>query len=57
MPFDERQKLLENLNINDRLFVILNNMSSENDKVSIDTDINKKVKDRIDESQKRILLT
>lgn len=56
MPFDERQKLLENLNINDRLFVILNNMSSENDKVSIDTDINKKVKDRIDESQKEYYL-
>lgn len=56
MPYEERQRLLENLNVNERLFAILDNMSVENDKVSIDSDINKKVKDRIDESQKEYYL-
>lgn len=56
MPYQDRQQLLEMLNVNDRLFAILENMSSETDKVSIDSDINQKVKERIDESQKEYYL-
>lgn len=56
MPYEERQELLETLNVNERLYSLLENMSAETDKVSIDTDINQKVKDRIDESQKEYYL-
>ncbi len=56
MSYQERQGFLEMLNVNDRLFAILENMSSETDKVSIDSDINQKVKNRIDESQKEYYL-
>ncbi len=56
MPYEERQELLETLNVNERLYALLENMSAETDKVSIDSDINKKVKDRIDESQKEYYL-
>ena len=56
MPYEDRQTLLETLNVNERLFAILENMSSETDKVSIDSDINQKVKERIDESQKEYYL-
>lgn len=56
MPYEERQELLETLNVNERLFTLLENMSAETDKVSIDSDINQKVKDRIDESQKEYYL-
>lgn len=56
MSYQERQQLLETLNVNDRLFSLLENMSTETDKVSIDSDINQKVKERIDESQKEYYL-
>lgn len=56
MPFEKRQELLEAVDINERLFTILENMSKESDKVSIDSDINQKVKERIDESQKEYYL-
>ncbi|HZJ85925.1 MAG TPA: endopeptidase La [Erysipelotrichaceae bacterium] len=56
MPFEKRQALLELNNVNERLFSILEDMSLESEKVSIDSDINKKVKERIDESQKEYYL-
>ena len=56
MPFEKRQGLLELNNVNERLMSILEDMSLESEKVSIDTDLNKKVKDRIDESQKEYYL-
>lgn len=56
MSYEDRQQLLEMENVNDRLFSILENMSTESDKVSIDSDINQKVKERIDESQKEYYL-
>lgn len=56
MPFEKRQELLELNNVNERLFSILEDMSLESEKVSIDSNINKKVKDRIDESQKEYYL-
>lgn len=56
MPFEKRQELLEINNVNERLYTILEDMSLESEKVSIDSDINKKVKERIDESQKEYYL-
>ena len=56
MPFEKRQGLLEINNVNERLYSILEDMSLESEKVSIDSNINKKVKDRIDESQKEYYL-
>ncbi|NLC54325.1 MAG: endopeptidase La [Erysipelothrix sp.] len=56
MAFEKRQSLLEINDVNERLLAILEDMSLESEKVSIDSDINKKVKDRIDESQKEYYL-
>lgn len=57
-PFtlEKRQELLETLGINDRLFLILQEIESEKELSEIENKINDKVKTRIEESQKEYYL-
>lgn len=57
-PFtlERRQELLETLGINDRLFLILQEIESEKELSEIENKINDKVKTRIEESQKEYYL-
>lgn len=57
-PFsvEKRQELLETLGINDRLFMILQEIESEKELSLIENKINEKVKNRIEESQKEYYL-
>ncbi|MGX8834058.1 endopeptidase La [Amedibacillus sp. YH-ame6] len=57
-PFtlEKRQELLETLGVNDRLFLILQEIESEKELSEIENKINDKVKTRIEESQKEYYL-
>ncbi|MDE6475700.1 MAG: endopeptidase La [Erysipelotrichaceae bacterium] len=57
-PFsvEKRQELLETLGVNDRLFLILQEIESEKELAKIDSKINEQVKARIEESQKEYYL-
>ncbi|MEG0507446.1 MAG: endopeptidase La [Longicatena sp.] len=57
-PFtlERRQELLETLGINDRLFLILQEIESEKELSLIENQINEKVKTRIEDSQKEYYL-
>ena len=57
-PFtlEKRQELLETLGINDRLYLILQEIESEKELSQIENKINDKVKVRIEESQKEYYL-
>lgn len=54
--FEKRQQLLETLGVNDRLFIILQEIESEKELSQIENRINDKVKTRIEESQKEYYL-
>lgn len=56
MPYDHKQKLLEELNINQRLLMILREIETERQLNAIEGDISQKVKERIDENQKEYFL-
>lgn len=56
MPYDHKQKLLEELNINQRLLMILREIETERQLNVIEGDISQKVKERIDENQKEYFL-
>lgn len=57
-PFtlEKRQELLETLGVNDRLYLILQEIESEKELSQIENKINDKVKTRIEESQKEYYL-
>lgn len=57
-PFtlEKRQELLETTGVNDRLFLILQEIESEKELSQIENKINDKVKSRIEESQKEYYL-
>lgn len=57
-PFslEKRQKMLETLGINDRLYMLLEEMESEKELSRIENEINDKVKVRIEESQREYYL-
>lgn len=55
-PLEKRQELLETLGVNDRLYLILQEIESEKELSQIENKINDKVKTRIEESQKEYYL-
>ena len=56
MKLENKQKLLETLNVNDRLMLVINEMESEKMINEIEQSINKKVRDSIDENQREYYL-
>ncbi len=55
-PMEKRQKLLETLEINERLLLILQEIESEKELSLMENRINEKVKNRIEEGQKEYYL-
>ncbi len=51
-----RQQLLETLDINERLYIIITELQKQKEFNRLEADINEKVKERIDESQKEYYL-
>ncbi|MEG1066777.1 MAG: endopeptidase La, partial [Erysipelotrichaceae bacterium] len=56
MAFERRQELLETLDINERLLMIITEMENEKQLEVIESRIDEKVKDRIEENQKEYYL-
>lgn len=56
MPLPDRQEILEALDVNDRLVLILHQFAVSREIKQVENDINEKVKDSIDESQKEYYL-
>lgn len=56
MSYEKKQRILEELHLNERLLSILREIETEKQLNSIESDISTKVKERIDESQKEYFL-
>lgn len=56
LSLEERQQLLETLEVNERLMLVLEVLSREKEMHKLDSIINNRVKDKIDESQKEYYL-
>jgi len=56
LPIEKKQELLETYNINERLLMVIKEMEYEKELAVIETGINDKVKDKIDEGQKEYYL-
>ncbi|MEA5026523.1 MAG: endopeptidase La [Erysipelotrichaceae bacterium] len=56
LPIEKKQELLETYNINDRLMKVIQEMEYEKELAVIETGINDKVKEKIDEGQKEYYL-
>ena len=56
MSIDDRQALLEELNLNARLLLIIGNLKKEKELSSIEQGINEKVRERIEENQREYYL-
>lgn len=56
LTVEKKQELLEMVNINDRLMLIIQELEKERQLSQIENNINEKVKDRIEESQKEYYL-
>ena len=56
MKLEHKQKALETLNVNERLMLVLSEMASEKVINEIEQNINKKVRDSIDENQREYYL-
>ncbi len=56
MNLDERQGLLEELNLNARLLLIISNLKKEKELTNIEHGINEKVRERIEENQREYYL-
>ena len=56
LPLEKKQVLLETLNVNERLMMIIQELEKEKQLSDIENNINEKVKERIDESQKEYYL-
>jgi ATP-dependent Lon protease len=56
MSIDDRQALLEELNLNARMLLIIGNLKKEKELSSIEQGINEKVRERIEENQREYYL-
>jgi len=56
MGLDDRQAILESLNMNERLLLIIQNLQKEKELTNIEQGINDKVKERIEENQREYYL-
>lgn len=56
IPVSERQKMLEELNIEKRLKLIFNCLSEKQQKNDIEAEISEKIKERVDEQQREYIL-
>lgn len=56
MSLDERQGLLEELDLNQRLLLIISNLKKEKELTNIEQGINEKVRERIEENQREYYL-
>lgn len=56
MQVEQRQKLLETLGVNERLMMIIEEIENERQMAKIENEINDKIKNRIEESQKEYYL-
>jgi len=56
MNLDERQGLLEELDLNQRLLLIISNLKKEKELTNIEQGINEKVRERIEENQREYYL-
>ena len=56
LPIERKQLFLETLNVNERLMLVVQEMEYEQQVSKVENEINEKVKDRIDESQKEYYL-
>ncbi len=56
LPLEKKQLLLETLNINERLMIIISELQTEKQLSSIETDINERVKERIEDNQREYYL-
>jgi ATP-dependent Lon protease len=56
MGLDDRQAILEALNMNERLLLIIQNLQKEKELTNIEQGINDKVKERIEENQREYYL-
>ncbi len=56
MGLDDRQGILEALNLNERLLLIIQNLQKEKELTNIEQGINDKVKERIEENQREYYL-
>lgn len=56
LPFQKKQALLEELNVNERMLMIIADLNKEKQLSVIEKDINEKVKERVEESQREYYL-
>ena len=56
LPLDKKQLLLETLNVNERLMIIISELQTEKQLSSIESDINERVKERIEDNQREYYL-
>lgn len=56
LPLDKKQTLLETLNVNERLMLIISELQTEKQLSSIESDINERVKERIEDNQREYYL-
>ncbi|MDY4973308.1 MAG: endopeptidase La [Erysipelotrichaceae bacterium] len=56
LPIEQKQQFLETVNVNERLLNVLEVLSSQKEMSKIESDINTRVKERIDESQREYYL-
>lgn len=56
LPLDKKQTLLETLNVNERLMLIVSELQTEKQLSSIESDINERVKERIEDNQREYYL-
>lgn len=56
LPFHKKQALLEELDVNERMLMIIADLNTEKQLSSIEQDINEKVRERVEESQREYYL-
>lgn len=56
IPFDKKQEILEELNINKRMSMLIDAIAEEKMVSEIEKDIDRKVKDKLDDTQKEYVL-
>lgn len=56
LPLEKKQEILETLNVNERLFIIISELEKEKELSKVETSINEKVRERIEEGQREYYL-
>ncbi len=56
LPFQKKQAILEELNVNERMMMVIEELNTERQLSSIESDINEKVKERVEENQREFYL-